>query len=110
MLLLVGFAFEIVPTRTVASIQPERPFVGQLQAGDEIYSVNGERVYVQQDITMLLDRNTSGKQELVVIRDGEKVALHDVPMARDYETEDGLRYGFAIDYAEKSPGGVISYS
>lgn len=110
MLLLVGFAFEIVPTRTVASIQPERPFAGQLQAGDEIYSVNGERVYVQQDITMLLDRNTSGKQELVVIRDGEKVALHDVPMARDYGDADDPRYGFNVEYQDKTVGGVISYS
>ena len=105
MLLLVGFAFEIVPTRTVASIQPERPFAGQLQAGDEIYSVN-----VQQDITMLLDRNTSGKQELVVIRDGEKLALHDVPMARDYGDADDLRYGFNVEYQDKTVGGVISYS
>ncbi|MEI3088782.1 MAG: hypothetical protein V8T01_01940 [Oscillospiraceae bacterium] len=31
-----------------------------LQAGDEFYTIDGERVYIYSDVAMLLARNTTG--------------------------------------------------
>lgn len=45
-----------------------------LQPGDQIYSIDGHRIYFQTDATMFLSR--AGEQvEMVVLRDGEKVDL-----------------------------------
>ncbi len=111
MLALVAFAWNYIPSTEVASVEPGRPFEGQLLAGDAFYSVNGERVYIQDDITMLLDRCTSGVQDIVVLRDGEKVALDNVTMKRDFVDENGnARYGFQMTIGEKTLGSVLSYT
>ena len=113
MLLLVGFTkyFQVLPSTQIADIAQGRPFAQVLQAGDEFYSINGERVYIQNDITLLLDRDPDGVQDVTVIRNGEKLRLRDVPLARDYIDEDGIaRYGFSVGYEEKTFGGVLAYS
>ena len=110
-LLLVAFSFGYIPSREIAEIAPERPFAQHIQAGDSFYEIDGRRVYIQQDITLLLDRDTDGIHDITVIRNGEKVYLEDVPMQRDYVGEDGVaRYGFTIGAEEKSFSSVLSYS
>ena len=109
--ILVSTAFEIIPTREIASIEDGRPFAQQLQPGDSFYKIDGERVYIQSDITMLLDRNESGVHDITVIRDGKKVKLKDVPVKRDYTDENGQKkYGFSSTIEEKTFGNVIHYS
>ena len=111
LLLLVAFTFSFIPSRQVAQIAPERPFAQHIQVGDSFYEIDGRRVYIQQDITLLLDRDTDGLHDITVIRNGEKVYLEDVPMSRDYVGEDGVaRYGFNIGAEEKTFGSVLSYS
>ena len=111
LLLLVAFTFSFIPSRQVAQIAPERPFAQHIQVGDSFYEIDGRRVYIQQDITLLLDRDTDGLHDITVIRNGEKVYLEDVPMNRDYVGEDGIaRYGFTIGAEDKSFGSVLSYS
>ena len=111
LLLLVAFTFSYIPSRQVAQIAPERPFAQHIQVGDSFYEIDGRRVYIQQDITLLLDRDTDGFHDITVIRNGEKVYLEDVPMQRDYVGEDGVaRYGFTISAEEKNFGSVLSYS
>lgn len=111
LLLLFAFSFSHIPSRQVAQIAPERPFAQHIQVGDSFYEIDGRRVYIQQDITLLLDRDTDGLHDITVIRDGEKVYLQDVPMNRDYVGEDGVaRYGFTIGSEEKTFGSVLSYS
>ena len=78
--------------RQVVDMMENRPFVGQLLGGDEFYEIDGRRVFVQNDITMLLDRKADGVHDIVVLRDGEKVLLEDLPMSRN--PEDGL-FGFS---------------
>ena len=108
--LVISLSDGYLSTTQIALIEDGRPFAEVLQPGDEFYSIDGERVYVGSDITMLLDREPSGVHDLVVIRDGEKVTLDDVTMQRDYGTGEQKFYGFTIDTAEKSFGGVLSYS
>ncbi len=111
LLLLFAFSFSYIPSRQVAQIAPERPFAQHIQVGDSFYEIDGRRVYIQQDITLLLDRDTDGLHDITVIRNGEKVYLEDVPMNQDYVGEDGVaRYGFTIGSEEKTFGSVLSYS
>ena len=113
MALLITFTAEVIPGKTVTEIVPDRPFASAqgLQIGDEIVSIDGEHVYIQGDITMLLDRDADGRHDLTVIRDGEKLELKNVPMQRDYVDEYGAaRYGFSTDVRDRSVGSVLSYT
>ena len=92
---------------------PGRPFDNArgLQAGDEFVEINGEHVYTQQDIVILLDRDADGKHDITVIRNGEKVELTNVLMQRDYYGENGAAlYGFSTGLQEKTFGSVVSYT
>ncbi len=96
-------------TRELTDMVGDRPFASSLQAGDEFYSINGERVYIGGDIEMLLDRDTDGYQDITVRRDGELVELKNVPIARDYIAADGTeRYGFSLGAEEKTFTSVLS--
>lgn len=109
LLLVLGFTGGGFYTRQITGIVPERPFAETLQTGDELVAINGERVYVGADITMLLDRDTDGCQDITVHRNGEKLKLKNVPIARDYIAEDGTaRYGFHIGAEEKTFASVLS--
>ena len=69
-----------------------------LQAGDEIWSVDGSRVYTASDFSLILSLNTGDTHDLVVKRDGHKVKLDDFQMVKaEFPNGDGstsLRYGF----------------
>ncbi len=116
---LIGFLITVLvmsvgggylTTTQVASVEEGRPLAAQLQSGDEFYSIDGERVYIGNDITMLLDREEAGVHDLVIVRNGEKLRLDDVPLKRDFETDGGKLYGFTIGVREKTFGSVLSYS
>jgi regulator of sigma E protease len=56
-----------------------------LQAGDVIYKIGGKRVISSSDLGFLLSRSADGVVDLVVIRDGKKLALDQFP----FQTEPG---------------------
>ena len=61
-----------------------------LQVGDEIIEVDGEKIYVYSDFSMILGLNEGDIHDLVVDRGGEKVVLEDFLMERHEVTdEDG---------------------
>lgn len=68
-----------------------------LQVGDRILEVDGERIYVQADFSMILGLNEGDVHDLTVERNGEKVVLNDFFMEKHAVTlEDGstaMRYG-----------------
>lgn len=81
-----------------------------LQAGDTIFSIDGERVYVFSDVQLLLSRNSEGVYDIVVTRGGEHVALNGVPLSLREFTVDGeivTRYGLLFETAEPSVGRVL---
>ena len=53
---------------------------GGLRVGDRIVKLDGENIYVQSDFSMLLQLNPGEVHDLVVERDGKKVALPDFKM------------------------------
>ena len=84
-----------------------------LQVGDEIYAIDGERIYTYGNVGFFLSMNDSGVYDLTVIRDGEKVQLQDFPMDMKEYTEDGqtlLRYGMNFSLADNTVGKVLSDS
>ena len=85
-----------------------------LHIGDRILKVNGSRVYVSSDVTMLLNLQQGETYDLVVERDGQKVILDDFAMQpHEFTNEDGstsMRYGILFASADKTFGELISYT
>ena len=75
-----------------------------IQVGDRILEVDGERVYVYSDFTLLLELNGGTVHDLLLERSGEKILLDDFSMEmREFPNEDGtvsLRYGFSFSLVE----------
>lgn len=75
-----------------------------LMAGDRIVSINGERIYLYNDVTLFLGRGNGEPYNIVVERNGQRVTLNDLPLEPREYTENGqtvTRYGlyFAIEEA-----------
>ena len=99
-------------TPVIAGFAEGCPYEGEqaLQVGDRLYEIDGERVYLYADVSMLLERSSTGVYDLVVVRDGQKVHLQDfefVPV--DYETPEGTvrQYGLTFGAEEASFGTVL---
>ena len=101
-------------TTQIAEFLPESPMeIHGLQEGDYFYSIDGQRVNTLTDVQLYLSRNTTGKCDLVVLRDGEKVKMQDFPLEKkEYDTESGkqLLYGFTPGYEEATPLTVLRNS
>lgn len=81
-----------------------------LQVGDEFYKIDGERVYLYTDIPMLLSRNTTGRYDLEIRRNGATVTLTQFPMEKQTFTVDGQSmtlYGMQFQAVEKTFGSVL---
>jgi len=68
-----------------------------LEEGDELYAINGRRVYIYSDVDLLMSLDRGKPLDLTVLRDGEKVELkglaYDTYTATDGETQ-YQGYGF----------------
>ena len=71
-----------------------------LRIGDEILEVDGEKLYVYADFSLILSLNEGEVHDLVVLRDGEKVVLDDFRMDRhEVVNEDGsVSHLFGISF------------
>ena len=84
-----------------------------LQVGDEILEVDGEKMYVFSDFSMMLGINPGEVHDLVVSRDGQKVYLDDFVM-QQHETVDELgnktmRYGVSFSVERVDFAGRMRY-
>ena len=78
---------------------------GYLQEGDRIVKIDGHAVWFSSDVSILLDRGNGETADLVVRRDGKKVALEDVPLAlRDYEVEGELQQKYGLYFTVEETG------
>lgn len=102
-------------TAEIAELTPGFPNEGEdgIMVGDEIYKINGERIYVRSDVSTILQYKSRGDtMEMVVLRDGEKLTrtLH----KQTYTTEDGQEYrAFGFSYGgivEATPGLRLRYA
>lgn len=69
-----------------------------LQEGDIVLKLDGEKVYVNGDISIILGLNQTVEHDVTVLRNGEKLHFENLTMAHTHIDEDGeeyLHYGFA---------------
>ena len=71
-----------------------------LQAGDRIIEVDGEKIYVYSDFSLILNLNPGDYHDLVVLRDGREVVLEDFYLERhEIAQEDGtVRNMFGMNF------------
>lgn len=96
----------------ISGFTENNPYEGEnaLQVGDEIYSVDGHRIYFTGNFSLYLSRNYSQVYDIVVIRDGERVELNDFAM-KPYEQADGsTAYGLSFSVVEANLGNTLKYS
>lgn len=80
-----------------------------LQVGDTLYKIDGERVYIYDDVGMLLERNQDGVFDFVVLRGGKKVELKQFEMRPGYYEVDGetvYKYGITFGNVEEATVGT----
>lgn len=86
---------------------------GGIQQGDEIYALDGERIYTYTDFSMMLSLNPGDVHDLVVLRDGQKVEFRNFLMEkREFPNEDGttsLRYGFSFTMVQADTAQRLKY-
>ncbi len=86
---------------------------GGLQVGDRIVEIDGEKMYIYNDFSTILALSDDTVHDLVVLRDGEKVAFDNYLMETHTVTlEDGTetqKYGVTFGYEELTFGKKIQY-
>lgn len=84
-----------------------------LRVGDRIVEIDGEKMYLYNDFSMMLSVNPGEVHDLVVERNGEEVALKDFRMEKHETTlEDGTKtekYGVTFGYEELTFGGKLKH-
>lgn len=84
-----------------------------VRAGDVIWCVNGQRVYLDSDVSLLLSRLRSDRTDLVVKRGGARVVLADSLIEqREFEVDGEKRmlYGINLHVQEASFGALLRHS
>ena len=103
-------------TPVVNSFEPWSTVQGEdgLQVGDRFLEVDGEKIYTQGNVSMMLSLNPGDVHDLVVERNGEKVTLNNFEMKRhEVENEDGTKsmlYGFSFSIEDATLGGRLRYA
>lgn len=112
LLLLTTFSLQAIPMPTVTDLEPTSDLAtAGLQVGDEFLKIDGKSVYIADDVSMLLGRNTTGIYDLTVLRDGEKVELNQISAAKKDFGDGTKRLGVSFTtWEEKNVGNVLRYS
>ena len=85
-----------------------------LQVGDRILELDGEKIYVQSDFSLILGLNPGEYHDLVVERDGKKVEIPNLHMKKhEVIREDGskqLLFGMNFTLQELNFAGKLRYA
>ena len=85
-----------------------------LQVGDKILKLDGEKIYVQSDFSLVLGLNPGEYHDLVVLRDGKKVEIPNLHMERHpVASEDGttqMLFGMNFTLKELNLADKLQYA
>ena len=76
-----------------------------LHLGDEILEIDGEKIYTNSDISLLLSLNPTGVHDLVIRREGKILTFTDYAMTHMDPNQNGepySHYGFGFGVAKES--------
>lgn len=76
-----------------------------LKLGDEILEIDGEKVYLNTDISTLLSLNPTGVHDLKINRNGQILEWTEYPMTHNCVDENGnefVHYGFGFGQAKEA--------
>ena len=122
---LLGFLFILLCYTQLTAFTPPTvtrfmdgcPYEGEngLMAGDTIWKINGERIYLAGDVSIYMARSPDEYMDIVLIRDGQKVRLDHYAMTpREYVDPDTgetvMKYGFYFDDQETGALAKLKYS
>jgi regulator of sigma E protease len=84
------------------------PLTDRLSVGDVVYKINGERIYYADDFSTFMSR-AGDTVDMVVVRDGQKVTLDDLPLqVREYDGV--MRYGLTFNRIKATFTTKLQYS
>lgn len=112
-LLITACTAEGIATTEITRLEPQSDLVAAgIQEGDEIYAIDGNRVFISSELSLLLSRNNTGVFDFTVLRDGKKLDFDDVTLTKkDFNDGTQPRYGLSYGGFEKATlGNVMSYS
>lgn len=109
LILLLFSGAKSFPAPVLSGFMDGFPLEGEqgLMAGDRIVSINGERIYLYNDVTMFLGRGSGESYDIVVERNGKRIVLNDFPLElREYTVEGQTvtRYGLYFAYEDATLG------
>lgn len=85
-----------------------------IQKGDRFLEVDGEKIYLYSDVTLVLDMNPGEIHDLVLERDGQRVELNQFRMRkRNFPEPDGTssyRYGFTFGQTKANFSELVKYT
>lgn len=90
-------------TSEIVALNPDFPQQGEdgLMPGDVIYAINGERIYLKSDVSLIMGLGDTGTIDMTVLRGGEK--LDRTLTKQTYTDENGQEYeAYGFSY-----GGVV---
>ena len=103
-------------TPTIASFETWSTVQGEdgLHVGDTFLEADGEKIYTQSNVSLMLSLNPGEVHDLVVERNGKKVVLDDFEMKKhEIVNEDGtvsLLYGFSFGIEDATLGSKLKYA
>ena len=113
-IVMIYSSWEAFGTNTILSLAdgfPDNGYEG-LMPGDEVYSINGMRIYYSNDFSTAMSLY-GDRVDIVVIRDGEKVKLDNYELVMREYTEDGettVRYGINFSVIRANTWERLKYS
>ncbi|MBE6948366.1 MAG: RIP metalloprotease RseP [Ruminococcaceae bacterium] len=112
-MLIIFSRFNYYAGTTIDSLADGFPLEDQIMVGDTVYSIDGHRIYYADDFSTYMSRGNGETVDMVVVRDGEKVKLDNLPLTlREYvdNGETQLRYGITFNVIEAKFKDKIAYS
>ena len=83
---------------------------GSFEKGDELYSINGYRIFCDYDISYALARYEGEPVDFVIKRNGEKITISDVTVDYSAVGEGENAYAFLVESIPKNLGTTIAQS
>ena len=89
-------------TTEIVELNPDFPQQGEdgLMPGDTIYAINGERIYLKSDVSLIMGLGDTGTIDMTVLRDGKKFDARSPGKSTPTKTVRSTSY--ALPYAGSS--------